>query len=392
MSFNKFSDTKIYSNLEVMDHPTITTKKASFLCNGVANFKSTVILENNLILRTVSEIDDVVIETIITPTEISKLNTDLTTKTYTDTQLNLKADTTLLTSYLTITDADTIYQLISNMSEYITNTSLNSSLSSYQLISNMSDYVTTESLNSSLNSPLTAYQLVADMINYYTKEGSDTRYISIFELIPIKNSIINVANDANNVFVNLRDNFNTKIINDEKYLDISYLSNITNNTNNITTNGNNIITINTTLNNMSVNLKVDLISSSNTTTGFITFNDEVKMTDTVIFEKAIVYDYTTISASSFTINASSRKALYIVNHTSNTTITLNSLGATLDGMILKFRKTTTSNSITFSKGNTTNNILDLTNNGQNSMTFGSSNYIEVLYYFPSDRYILLQSN
>ena len=222
----------------------------------------------------------------------------------------------------------------------------------------MSDYVTTESLNSSLNSPLTAYQLVADMINYYTKEGSDMSYISIFELAPIKASILNVVNDPNNVFVNLRDNYNTKIINDLKYLDISYLTNITNNTNNI--------------NNNFVNLRDNYY------------------TKTEIDEKAI--DYTTISSSSFSINVSSIKSLYIVNHNSSTTITLNSLGVTLDGMILKFRKTTSNSSIIFIKGNTSETMLDITNNVRYTMTFDNSNYMEYMYSYPTDRYILLQNH
>ena len=233
----------------------------------------------------------------------------------------------------------------------------------------------------------------------------------------MQSSIINNSSDINIINTTLN-NYYTKIISDAKYLNSNYLSNITNNTtnitannnqilintnnittntnnittniNNITTNMNNINTINTTLNNMSINLQVDTISSSNTTTDFITFDDEVKMTDTVIFEKAIVYNYTIITSSSFTINASSRKALYIVNHTSSTTITLNSLGVALDGMILKFRQIT-SNSLIFIKGNTSNGMLDLSNNNQNNMTFGSSRYIQYMYYFPTDRYILLQS-
>ena len=83
MSFNKFSDTKIYSSLEVADHPTITTKKATFNCNGDANFKTNVILENGLIVKTIiqnNNNNNITQNTTITNTNLLQLATVLTTK------------------------------------------------------------------------------------------------------------------------------------------------------------------------------------------------------------------------------------------------------------------------------------------------------------------------
>jgi hypothetical protein len=111
---------------------------------------------------------------------------------------------TLLLDYVTQNDFQTLslsldnYQLISNMINYVTLSSLISTLNNYQLISNMTNYITNTNLTSTLNnyvltSSLSNYQLISNMTNYVTTTNLNST-LNNYQLISNMTNYITTTN------------------------------------------------------------------------------------------------------------------------------------------------------------------------------------------------------
>jgi hypothetical protein len=118
---------------------------------------------------------------------------------------NLKVNNTTITpsnlsylSGLTQNIQTTFSNIVTNstLANYVTNSSLTSTLLSYQLISNMSNYVTNTSLASTLTSYVSNYSL-AISLSYYQTISAMSNYLTTSTASATYQTIANMNNPVN---------------------------------------------------------------------------------------------------------------------------------------------------------------------------------------------------